>query len=758
MHRLVSRAAILGICWLASAASPALADVLDPEDFASLGTLAWSSGSYTINTDLLTIVDNAAPGTPLFSGVVDDQNGAADSFGGNPGPLGIPEIAVFTFASIAIDGTANVTIVGTRALALLSRGDALIDRVLAVDGKGVWAATSTTFLAGGPGGFGGGINGQGGLGPGGGAGWTSNNNSVCSTGGGFGSAGLAGAQMTSCLPAGWGPPTPGSTYGDLQGVLQGGSGGGSAYCTYISGIAAGAGGGGAIEIGAVGSLTVGASGTVRANGGEGQLLAFAVYEERSAGGSGGAIRLAAGSLSILGNVQARGGRAIHGGNRASGGGGRVLLRGLLGLFVAGTTTLPSALTTGINVSSLAPAGSQGYPVNHGWISVEPRLTFVEAGDSLDLSGFVLQAPSDLQPGVELVSRNVIAQGNLSVPSGGLTYEGRIQLDRITSSITGTGTLTLAGSLTGTGSVAVPVVNTPLGGVLVFANALAFGATLTNQAGAAVTVVDGLVSFPGDGLANDDGLVNLGTLNLTDAFVDGDVRTPAGSTVNIAGDATFNGFVSGAGTFSGTTNQVTFNGGYSPGDSPAAIAFGGDVAFGAGNVLALEIGGTAPGTQHDQVNVAGTLATGGALALLPAGAFAPAQGDTFAVLTYGSRNGEFAIVSGVQQPGGLDLALRYDASAAVVRAVKRGDVNADGLVTAADQAIIAANLGLTTTAYGAGDVDGNGSVGATDQQIVADAIAGALPVPVLGPWGSALLCAGLAALGARSLLGREAAAQ
>jgi hypothetical protein len=433
----------------------------------------------------------------------------------------------------------------------------------------------------------------------------------------------------------------------------------------------------------------------------------------------------------------------------------VLLQGILGLFVAGTTTSPSAFTTGIDLSSLT--GTSFY-VDHGWITVEPRLTFVQPGESLDLGApVVLQTPSISQPGVELFPRNVLVQGDLTIPPGGLVHEGQIQLDRSSASITGSGTLTLAAPLTGTGSVAVPVVNTPLGGILVFANALAFGATVTNQAGAAVTVVDGLVSFPGDGSANDDGLVNLGTLNLTDAFVDGDVRTPAGSTVNVAGEATFNGFVSGAGTFSGTTNLVTFNGGYSPGDSPAAIDFGGDLAFGAANLLEIELGGTAPGTQHDQLNVAGALATGGALALVPAGAFAPSPGDSFTLLTYGSRSGEFALVSGVQQPGGLDLALRYDAGAAVVRAVTRGDVNGDGSVTAADQAIITANLGLATTAYGAGDVDGNGSVDATDEQIVADALDGPpnASVPVLGPWGSALLCAGLAALGARGLRRRPA---
>ena len=591
--------------------------MLDPEDFASLGTLAWSSGNYTIDTDALTIVDDTAPGTPLFSGVVDDQNGAADSFGGSPGPLGIPEIAVFTFASIAIDGTANVTIVGTRALALLSHGDALINRVLAVDGKGVWVATSTTFLAGGPGGFGGGINAQGGLGPGGGPGWAANKSSVCSSGGGFGSAGVAGNQIgVVCLSAGYGSPTTSSPYGDLQGVLQGGSGGGSADNTNVPGVAAGAGGGGAIEIGAVGSLTVGASGTVRANGGEGQARFFSVYEERSAGGSGGAIRLAASSLAILGNVQARGGRVGWSAIRDSGGGGRVLLRGLLGLFVAGTTTPPSAFTTGIDVSSLGVAGASPFPGRPMAGSAWSRLYFVEAGDSIIITPFVLQTPSDLQPGVELVSRNVIAQGNLIVPSVGHIHEGRIQLDRSTSSITGTGTLTLEGPLTGTGNVAVPVVNTPLGGIFGLRERAGLrrhrhqpGRRRRHRGGWAGELPGRRHSQrrrarePGDaqpdrrlrrrrrahagGLDRERrGRCHLQRLRLRRRRVLGHDEP-------------------------GHLQRRLF-----PGDSPAAIDFGGDLAFGAANVLEIELGGTAPGTQHDRLNVAGSLATGGALVLTP----------------------------------------------------------------------------------------------------------------------------------------------
>ncbi len=196
----------------------------------------------------------------------------------------------------------------------------------------------------------------------------------------------------------------------------------------------------------------------------------------------------------------------------------------------------------------------------------PRLTFVGIQDSIVLgSPFELQSPSIDQPGVEVLPLHVVVRGNVTVPSGGFTSECQIQVDRSTASITGSDTLTLEAELSGTGSVGVPVVNTPLGSVIVIADALDFGDRITNQTGAAITVVNGSIAFPGDGFANDDGLVNEGTLNLVDCVVDGDVRSPAGSIINVAGTVVFNGLVSGAGTFSGTTNLVTFNGGYSPGD-------------------------------------------------------------------------------------------------------------------------------------------------------------------------------------------------
>jgi hypothetical protein len=117
----------------------ARAQFLSPSSFSSLGTLNLAGSNYTIDTDALTIVDEAVPGTPLFTGVADDQNGRADLLNDvwDPNSQGIPEIAVFTFDEIDLQSTANITVVGTRALAFLSHGNATIDTTIDLSGQGV---------------------------------------------------------------------------------------------------------------------------------------------------------------------------------------------------------------------------------------------------------------------------------------------------------------------------------------------------------------------------------------------------------------------------------------------------------------------------------------------------------------------------------------------------------------------------------------------------------------------------------------------
>jgi T5SS/PEP-CTERM-associated repeat protein len=150
-----------------------------------------------------------------------------------------------------------------------------------------------------------------------------------------------------------------------------------------------------------------------------------------------------------------------------------------------------------------------------------------------------------------------------------------------------------------------------------------------------------LSFPGDGIANEIGLTNQGVLTLADTTVNGDVHSPAGSSIQVAGGVVFNGLVSGGANFPGA-GAVTFNDGYSPGDSPAAVAFGGDVTFGPNNALEIELAGTTPGAEYDQLLVADTASLDGILNVSLLGGFLPALGDSFTILTAaGGVAGTFA---------------------------------------------------------------------------------------------------------------------
>ncbi|RYG22065.1 PEP-CTERM sorting domain-containing protein, partial [bacterium] len=90
--------------------------------------------------------------------------------------------------------------------------------------------------------------------------------------------------------------------------------------------------------------------------------------------------------------------------------------------------------------------------------------------------------------------------------------------------------------------------------------------------------------------------------------------------------------------------VRFDGGYSPGNSPASIDFDGNLAFGTSNLLTMELGGTALGTEYDHLNVAGNLTFGGDLVVASINGFSPAWGQSFDLFDFSSSNGTFASVS------------------------------------------------------------------------------------------------------------------
>lgn len=113
--------------------------------------------------------------------------------------------------------------------------------------------------------------------------------------------------------------------------------------------------------------------------------------------------------------------------------------------------------------------------------------------------------------------------------------------------------------------------------------------------------------------------------------------------------TFTDDVSGAGSYAG---NIFITQGFSPGNSPGGVSFDGDVTFENTSQLHIELGGTVAGDQYDQLIVTGNLAAAGTLDVQLIHGFAPQVGDSFELLGFHSRTGQFAHVSLPQLKSGL----------------------------------------------------------------------------------------------------------
>jgi len=234
---------------------------------------------------------------------------------------------------------------------------------------------------------------------------------------------------------------------------------------------------------------------------------------------------------------------------------------------------------------------------------------------------------------------------------------------------GTSDVAAGGQLLVNGSTASfsAVGGTNDGQISVIGGTLAYTDAMTNNT--KISAIDATLSFAGDGIPtssggnNADGLTNLGTLNLLDTTVNGDVHSPTGSTINVAGNVTFNGLVSGGANFTGAGTTTTFNGGHSPGDSPAVVSVDGSLVYGSANTLTIELGGLLAG-EFDQLQIMGDATLDGLLDVQLLSGFGLESNQQFTILDVaGTRAGEFAGLGEgamVGNFGGQDLFISYAA--------------------------------------------------------------------------------------------------
>ena len=213
------------------------------------------------------------------------------------------------------------------------------------------------------------------------------------------------------------------------------------------------------------------------------------------------------------------------------------------------------------------------------------------------------------------------------------------------------------------------------------------------------------------------------------FYDNVVHNGALFRVSTGSTAVFFGQVSGAGSFTGGGAKF-FEGGYGPGNSPALVLLDGPVTFGNTNTLKIELGGTTPGTQFDQVHVAGQLALAGTLNVSLINGFTPALGNTFDILDFGTLTGSFSSIQLPTLPGALAWSTSQLLTTGVLSVVGSnllpGDFNRDGHVNAADipamlSALADLNAYKTTNSLSdpqlltIGDINGDGNLNNTDIQ-------------------------------------------
>ena len=253
----------------------------------------------------------------------------------------------------------------------------------------------------------------------------------------------------------------------------------------------------------------------------------------------------------------------------------------------------------------------------------------------------------------------------------------------------------------------------------------FGSVLTITPDQAINVTN-LAQVNADGTLvvqggfSSGGLTNLGTTVLIDTTIGGPVNNPSGSAIDIVGDVVFTGLYSGGGDIFGS-GTADFQGGISPGDSPAIVSIEGSINLDAANTLFIELGGTTPG-EYDRLELGGFASIDGTLDVALINGFVPSAGDSFGFLfANGGFGGSFASLNLPDLSSmGLDWQLNPGGSTVFLEVVAalQGDLNGDGFVGLDDLDIVLMNWNQDVPpANPLADPSGDGFVGLDDLDIV-----------------------------------------
>ncbi|NUQ43175.1 MAG: choice-of-anchor D domain-containing protein, partial [Calditrichaceae bacterium] len=180
-----------------------------------------------------------------------------------------------------------------------------------------------------------------------------------------------------------------------------------------------------------------------------------------------------------------------------------------------------------------------------------------------------------------------------------------------------------------------------------------GGQLVNASGATIRAAVGVGT---SSRTLNAALNNQGTLSVNQGMT-----INGSSIVNAVG-----GLINGNATLTLAGAPLTNQGTIAPGTSPGILSVSGSTPFSASGELNVEIGGLTLGTQYDRLAVSNTADLDGTLNISLINGFEPAIGDSFLVLTYGSRMDTFSTVTGQDIGNGKYLYTKYRPSHLALR--------------------------------------------------------------------------------------------
>jgi hypothetical protein len=267
----------------------------------------------------------------------------------------------------------------------------------------------------------------------------------------------------------------------------------------------------------------------------------------------------------------------------------------------------------------------------------------------------------------------------------------------------------------------------------------------------------------------DGLTNQGNMGVAfgTSHLYGDIDNQAGATISIQGNsnvafwddltnsgtvhvatgstAVYFGTITGVASFTGDGTTVV-EGNLSPGNSPGAMSFAGDVVLGSASTTLMELAGVSVGAEHDQLVIAGVLNLNGTLDLVHLAPYTdPAvrgTSDDFVLINAGARSGNFNTVQYDESAltadfttdgngsfrnhagGGLFRGVTYTATTVQLQNLLalKGDTDGDADVDLADYNRLATNFdpvgSLGPHGWPDGNTDGDGDIDLADYNALA----------------------------------------